>query len=60
MMSVLFREEPLRWRLNSGIALLLLLIVGTASAQTQATPAEKEDAAFPSTDCTAKAASLKK
>ena len=50
----------MRWRLNSGIALLLLLIAGAASAQTQAKPAEKEDAAFSSADCTAKAASLKK
>jgi hypothetical protein len=50
----------MRWSLSSGIALLLLLIAGAASAQSQAKPAEKEDAAFPSTDCTAKAASLKK
>ena len=51
----------MRWRLNSGIALLLLFIgVGRSPAQSQAKPAEKEDGAFPSTDCTAKAASLKK
>ncbi|HVG90810.1 MAG TPA: hypothetical protein VNB54_04905, partial [Alphaproteobacteria bacterium] len=48
----------MRWRLNSGIA--LLLIAGAACAQTQAKPTEKEDTSFPSTDCTAKAASRKK
>src|SRR6266853_3839139 len=60
MMSVLSREEPLGWRLNSRIALLLLVIVGAAAAHGQAKQAEKEDAAFPSSDCNAKAASLKK
>src|SRR5690242_15225432 len=60
MMNVLTREEPLGWRMNSGIALLLLLIAGATSAHGQAKPAEKEDSAFPSADCTAKSASLKK
>jgi len=61
MMSILSREKPLRWKLNSGIALLLFFTgVALASAQSQAAPAEKEDTAFPSSDCTAKAASLKK
>src|SRR4249920_1451958 len=61
MMSILSREKPLRWKLNSGIALLLFFTgAALASAQSQAAPAEKEDTAFPSSDCTAKAASLKK